>query len=165
MNELAYAAKFLSEIVTDLDQAVEDYTGPVEDPDLISLAMLDEAHKNLGHILRALQDRMGKHLPRTTVVDGVGSFEAHGRREGSTKCTDEEGLWREVLDTRVVDPDTGEIVPQAEVIRRAYGSKSKETGVVRLTGATPTKIGALGIPSQDFFEDPPFVGFTVKLVK
>lgn len=135
------------------------------DVDLTSLAMLDECIGTLQAARKRLSDRVGKAMgERHHTVPGIGPFMRSPRRDGSTKCKDEDGLWRYVIDTRIVDPDTGEVLPTHEVIRMVYGAESKETGKVRLTGASPTKVEAIGVDPDDFFEKGDIVkdGWTVR---
>ncbi len=131
------------------------------DSDLIALEAIQRVIGELRNIERDLSTVLGNKMgQRYHSVEETGTYERRARTE-ATKCTDEAGLFRYVSDTRIVDPDTGEIIPPAEVIRRAYGVKSKETGDVRLTGATPSKVEALGIDPDDFFEKGDFLGWTI----
>lgn len=152
----------LAQVVMDLDRDVDWYCEDEDlsdtlDADLIAWDQLEEANRQLAEVRGRLGARLGRAFPdkRCTVM-GSGTYERHAKREGSTKCTDPEGLWRMVLDTRIVDEPTGEVLPTHEVIRRVYGAQSKETGLVRLTGASPSKVEALGLNPDDFFEKAPF---------
>jgi hypothetical protein len=98
------------------------------------------------------------------VVMGVGTFVRSAYRPGRHKCIDEEGLWRAVLDTRVVTAE-GEILPTLEIVVRAYDSESRESGRIRLTGASPMKIDALGLDPHDFFEATPRTGWKIQVVR
>lgn len=152
----------LAEAVNNVDKLA--ISGDV-DKDLTSLAMLDECIGSLQAARKRLSDCVGREMgERHHVVPGIGPFMRQPRREGGTKCKDEEGLWRYVIDTRIVDPETGEVLPTHEVIRMVYGAESKETGRVRLTGASPTKVEAIGVDPDDFFEKGDIVkdGWTVR---
>lgn len=158
---LSTDAKLLHDLVNDLDA---DHLEDDDDRNFLCLEIVGEAIKNLRTIHQRLGDQIGERMPRKRLtVIGQGTYTRSPRREGSTKCKDEHGLWRYVLDTRLVDPETGEILPQHEVIRRVYGSESRETGEVRLTGASPTKVEAVGIDPEDFFEKAPIVGWSIRV--
>lgn len=163
MSDLATDAKNLSELIASLDQSVR---GPILDLDqaLIAYGVLEQVNRDLADARKFLADRLGDEMgtKRHTVM-GAATFERFARREGTAKCMDEEGLWRQVLDTRIADPDTGEVVPQSDVIVMAYGSVSKETGKQRLTGASPSKLEGLGIDAEMFFEKPDRVGWTLQV--
>lgn len=163
MSDLARDAKDLTELVAVIDQ---DVRGPLVDLDqaLVAFGVLEQVNRDLADARKFLADRLGEEMgtKRVTVM-GAATFERFPRREGAVKCMDEAGLWRMVLDTRLADPDTGEMVPQSEIIRMVYGSLSKETGEIRLTGASPTKVEAVGIDPTDFFERPDRVGWTIQV--
>lgn len=161
MSDLARDVKNLAELMAQLDASVR---GPLLDLDegLIAFGVLEQVNRDLADARKFLADRLGDEMgtKRVTVM-GAATFERNPRREGATKCMDEEGLWRQVLDVRFVDPDTGEVTPQSEIIRLVYGSLSKETGVIRLTGASPTKVEAVGLDAELFFEKPDRVGWNI----
>jgi hypothetical protein len=162
-DELARDAKNLAELVAAIDVSVR---GPILDLDqaLIAFGVLEQANRDLADARRFLADRLGDEMgTKRVTVTGAATFERMPRREGSTKCMDEEGLWRQVLDTRIVDRDTGEVIPQSEIIRMVYGSLSKETGKIRLTGASPTKVELVGIDPELFFEKPDRVGWSLQV--
>ena len=98
------------------------------------------------------------------VVMGFGTFERAPYRPGRPRCIDENGLWRAVLDTRYVTTD-GEILSQLDLVVRDYGSESRDSGRVRLTGASPTKVEALGLDPDDFFESSPCVGWKIQVYR
>jgi hypothetical protein len=103
--------------------------------------------------LTDLRDRVEHRLGQRMGEKHVDNLE---RSYKSRKRTwDDEGLWRTVLDTRVVDEATGEIVPQHEVILRVYGSRSKATGEMRMPGrnASTQALEAVGIDAAAFYED------------
>jgi len=124
---------------------------------------LEEANRWLADARRHLSDRLGRAMGKYRDHLAGAEMVRHPRKEGAIKCIDEEGLWRAVLDTRIVDPETGEVVPQHEVIVMVYGSVSKETGKQRLTGASPAKIEVLGLDPDLFFDRGEAVGWTVQV--
>lgn len=157
------ATRVLVEATNTVDLAVTAQEWPDTASGLICLELLRGVARDLSVALKRLSDALGDQMgTKHLTVEGAGQFTRSARREGSVKCTDEDGLWRTVLDHRVIDPETGEVLPQAEVILRAYGVESKETGARRLTGASPTKLDAIGIPSKLFFEQPDRVGWNVR---
>lgn len=166
-TDLHSDVRLLTQIIRDVDSDVRAYQYDDEfsetiDADLIALELLQQAGRDIADAQKRLADILGDAMGQKyhTVME-AGTYVRSPRKE-STKCMDEEGLWRFVLDTRVVDPVTGEVLPTHEVIRLAYGAESKQTGKVRLTGASTTKVEALGINSDDFFEKGDRLGWTVK---
>jgi hypothetical protein len=157
--DLHTSVRALVEIASELDDAQ-----PTEnlDADLIALEMIQKSIRVLNDVQQRLATALGNAMGgKYRAVDGVGMYERVPKRE-STKCMDDDGLWRYVIDTRLIDPETGEIIPTHEVIRRVYGAESKETGKVRLTGSSPSKVEAVGIDWEDFFEKGERVGWTIK---
>ena len=69
-----------------------------------------------------------------------------------------------MLDTRFVTAD-GEILSQLDLVVHAYGSESRESGKVRLTGASPMKIEALGLDPTTFFEPSPRAGWKIQVFR
>ena len=160
MSHFHTDVKLLVDLVNDLDKATVD--PDMLDSDLIALEMLQGARKSLMDIEKELSTAIGNAMgEKRRIVPEAGMYERTPRRE-STKCIDEEGLWRYVVDSRMVDPDTGEVLPIHEVIRLVYGAESQETGKVRVTGATSTKVEAVGIDPDDFFERGEWLGWTIK---
>ena len=111
------------------------------------------------------KDDDGEHHVKLVEVPGLAAFERHARRDGKDKIKDEEGLARLIEDTHVVDPGTGEVLTPLQVAVRAYGSKSRETGRLRLTGTSRSKLEALGFTKEtldEFFERNPRTGWTIQ---
>ncbi len=106
---LATDVKMLTELVTDLDQSVEDLSLDELDPkdtELIAYAMIEEARKNLGLVASLLEKKLVKVMPRDYTQDGVGTWEK--RKKTNRTSWDREELVRDVLDSRLFDPITGE---------------------------------------------------------
>jgi hypothetical protein len=157
--------RLLGDIVRALDSDV--HTPPLDDLNLVlrCLVFIDEAARDLAGVKRRLENLAGDAMTQKRhVIMGVGTFERTPYRPGRHKCVDEEGLWRTVLDTRVVTPD-GEILSPLDVVVRAYGSESRESGRIRLTGASPMKIEALGLRPEDFFEQSSRTGWKVQVFR
>ena len=137
------------------------------------LDTINEARRVLDSVARDLADHAGERWPCDeegellpfVEVPGLAAFERHARRDGKDKIKDEELLYARVRDTRVVDPATGEVLDTIEVLTRAYGSKSRETGRVRLTGTSRSKLEALGFTKEELdehFERNPRTGWTIQ---
>lgn len=150
-----WIATFDSEASSANYHSTEDLAG--------AFKVLEQANRWLADARRSLGDRLGREMGKYRDQLAGTTMVRHPRVEGAIKCIDEEGLWRAVLDTRLVDTDTGEVVPQAEVIVMVYGSVSKATGKQRLTGATPAKIEVLGLDPDLFFDRGEAVGWTVQI--
>src|SRR5436189_5190380 len=102
MSDLLLNTRLLSDAVRGLDA---DVTAPLGDlvDGFRCLAILDEAVRDLGALKRVLENRLGAAMAQKRhVVMGLGVFVRTPYRPGRHKCTDEDALWRAVLDTRVV---------------------------------------------------------------
>jgi hypothetical protein len=164
LSDLALNTRLLEDVVRALDIDVHAPL-PVLELALPCLAVIGEALRDLAGVKRKLENSAGEAMiQKRHVVMGFGTFERTPYRPGRRKCFDEEGLWRAVLDTRVVTAD-GEILSPLDVVVRAYGSESRENGRMRLTGASPMKIEALGIAPDDFFERSPRAGWTIQVFR
>lgn len=156
--------KLLLETLRAIDRACVDYDGDLE-TGLLCFGLLEEANRQLADVRQALAGRLApRMLGKRQTVMGAGTFERHVKRAGAPRCMDDAGLWRAVLDTRIVDEATGEVLPQHEVILRVYGAESKETGEVRLKGASVTKLEAVGLDPAMFFEKAERVGWTLQVI-
>ncbi len=163
-SDFGTRARFVEAAIADLDADVRSGIGSDIEYALTACRVVERAYKQLADTKSFLFNRVAEAMPnKRIVVEGEGVFERHAERAGKPKCFDEEGLWRHVLDHRHVNPVTAEVLPQAEVIRRIYGAESRETGWVRLTGASPAKLEALGIDWETFFEKADFDGWSLKV--
>jgi hypothetical protein len=164
VNELVIDTRLLEDIVRALDADVRG-TLPNLEVVLLCLITIDEALRDLAGVKRRLENAVGEAMvEKRHVVTGVGTFERTPYRPGRYRCLDEERLWRAVLDTRCVTPD-GEVLAPIEVVVRAYGSESRESGRVRLTGASPMKIEALGLAPEEFFERSARTGWKIQVFR
>jgi hypothetical protein len=121
-TDLHREVKFLLQNVSDIDSAVrwyqQDYNdnGPegIQDTleaDLIALAIIKEARANLAVAERDLENVLAKSMPdKILVVDGAGTFE-RSKKKSRTQW-DRERLLPDVLDTRLFNPNTGELVEE-----------------------------------------------------
>lgn len=113
-TDLHIDARLLVNVVGDLDKDVtaysydEDLSDTLE-ADLIAWAMLEEANRQLAVVRGDLAKRLAEAMPekRLTVM-GAGTFERHVKKD-RTKW-DKEALLSAVLDSRIVDPTTGEVL-------------------------------------------------------
>jgi hypothetical protein len=164
MSDLALNTRLLSEAVRGLDADAAATLGDLGDA-FRCLVIIDEAVRDLATLKRVLENRLGGAMTQKRhVVMGVGVFVRTPYRPGRHKCRDEDALWRAVLQTRVANGD-GEILPQLDVVVHAYGSESRETRRVRLTGASPMKVEALGLDPDDFFELSPQAGWKIQVLR
>lgn len=165
-TDLGTQARYLEAVVADLDAEVRSGIGADIEYALTACSLVERAFKQLADTKDFLFNRVAEAMPEKRItVMGEGVFERHAKRAGKPTCFDEDGLWRHVLDHRHIDPVTGEVLPQSEVIKRVYGSESRETGQVRLTGASPSKLEALGIDWETFFEKADFDGWKLTCPK
>lgn len=103
--------RLLTELVIDLDADSRDLGDEELEPCLIAYAALEEARRNLAIVSGDLEQKLAKAMPRQLMVEGVGTFERHKR----TKRTqwDREALVSAVLDSRLFDRHTGELIEES----------------------------------------------------
>lgn len=148
---LSTDAKLLHDLVNDLDA---DHLEDDQATNLICLAMIREARSNLSHVEKALEDQIAKGFDgKRVTVDGVGTFEKHGKRD--RKSWDRDALLRSVLDTRRVDTDTGEITDETPL--------DKVLHVWNLGTPRLTALKDRGLDPDEFCESE-FAGFTIQLI-
>jgi hypothetical protein len=164
VSDLVLNTRLLEDAVRALDIDVHAVLPELELV-LQCFVIIDEALRDLAGVKRRLENYAGDAMAeKRRVVMGLGTFERTPYRPGRQKCIDEEGLWRAVLDMRVVTSD-GEILSPLDVVVRAYGSESRESGKIRLTGASPMKIEALGMQPADFFERSTRAGWKIQVFR
>jgi hypothetical protein len=164
MRDLFVDARLLVETVRELDRDVDCDLVDI-DAALWCFVMINDALQDLAGVKRILENKLGAAMvAKWHVVTGLGTFERTVYRPGRHRCIDEEGLWRALLKTRVVTAD-GEILSDLDIVVRAYGSESRESRRVRLTGASPMKIEALGLDPAAFFERSPRAGWKIQVFR
>lgn len=101
--------RLLLETVNHLDvDAISDL--PTADA-LTAWAALEESHRVLGQVRSAVTHLLAEAMPeKQHVVMGVGTFIRHGKRDRTQ--WDRDMLLRDVLDSRLVNTATGEIVDE-----------------------------------------------------
>lgn len=117
MSELHGNVKMLTEIVFDLDTDVREWDLPEDlDTDLIALQMIKDARSNLAVLERDLENALAKAMPeKVMVVEGAGTFE-RSKKKSRTQW-DRDALLPTVLDSRMFDPNTGELVEETPLDR------------------------------------------------
>lgn len=99
--------KLVYETVQDLELVVagDDFD---LDVGLVCYSMLEETNRVLARVRSELACRMAEEMgEKRHTVEGVGTFERH--RKTDRKRWDSDALLRSVLDTRMVNTDTGEV--------------------------------------------------------
>jgi hypothetical protein len=164
MRDLLIDTRLLIETVHELDADVACDINDLEAA-FSSLVLLEEAVRDLASVKRVLENKLGALMTDSWyLVMGLGTFERTSYRPGRHRCVDEGALWCAVLNSRYVTAD-GEILSQLDRVVRAYGSESRATGRVRLTGASPMKIEPLGLDPDHFFDAMPRAGWKVRLIR
>lgn len=113
-DDFARDARMLCELVIEVGRYADD--GPLDDERVFTAyAALEEARQVLavaqGTLASRLAESMGDNK-RLTIV-GVGTFEKH--RKTDRKQWDTEALLHDVLDTKRVDPETGEVADETPI--------------------------------------------------
>lgn len=107
---IATDVKLISETVQELLKAIEDEHVDL-DQGLVCWNIIEESRKALAVAGEVLAARMAEAMPdKQHTIMGVGTFEKH-RKTSRTKW-DVEDLRRAVLDTRRVNPNSGEVVEE-----------------------------------------------------
>jgi hypothetical protein len=119
--------------------------GPVHGGDLkahaIWLVALRDIKHQINDVEQQLQDATASLMDRKDkVIDGVGVLSRHERK--SRTQWDKEMLLRAVLDSRIVDKDTGEVRDEAPV--------DKVTNVWNLGAPRVTALKARGLDADEF---------------
>jgi hypothetical protein len=105
---LATDTMMFAGLANELDLDVTDLVVEDLSQALICWAMLEEANRTLAIVRAALGKKLAEEMPeKRVVVDGAGVFERHVKKD-RTKW-DKEALLSAVLDSRIVNPETGEV--------------------------------------------------------
>lgn len=151
----------LASAITELDSAPLD----ADFETLASaVAQIDADKQSLAIVYDSLAAAVAEKMTdyRQT-VPGVGTLERHPKSK-KEEC-DEVALYRLVCDSRRVDPDTGEAESLPDTILEVYGSRSKETGELRMPLRYVTR-GALkerGIDPKAVIETVEQSGWTLRI--
>lgn len=104
---LATDTRALIEAVNDVDRLHLEG----DDRDFIALAMIRDCRTTLAHVERELEQKLaGRMEAKRHVIENVGTFEKRTKKNRTQ--WDTEDLLRAVLDTRLVDTETGEVVDE-----------------------------------------------------
>ena len=145
----------LTETIAAVDLAVEGEDYPDLEEALICWAMIEEAARNVSRIRDELAKKLADEMiDKRVTVDGLGTFEKHGKRD--RKKWDRDALLRDVLDTRIVDPNTGEVMDATPL--------DKVLHVWNLGTPRLTALRDRGLDPEDYCESE-FAGFTIQLLK
>jgi hypothetical protein len=144
VNDLARDVLMLSELANEIAKAVaeQDYPGDLGEALIVWNELADSIRR-----LTAARDDAGNDLAedmpekRMTVMD-VGTFEVH--RKADRKSWAKDDLLRVVLDSRVVDPITGEVREETDLDR--------VLDVYNLPAPRTTALKARGIDADEFCE-------------
>lgn len=133
-TELHRDVKLLHELVNDLDVSAREQTEGTLDADLIALAMLEEARRNLAIICTDLTNRLAQSMPKQVVVEGVGVFER--RKKKSRTQWEKDALLSAVLDSRMFDRHTGELIDETplEKVLATFNLPAPRVTVLRERG-------------------------------
>lgn len=138
MNMLGSDALLLRDVVSDLDREVTD--GEIADLELALTAwdVIEEANRQLQVVRGILTKRLAEAMPEKRItVMGTGTFVKHGKRDRTQWDTEE--LRRAVLDSRLVDPTTGEVTEESPLDRvlHVWNLGAPRVGALRARGLDP----------------------------
>lgn len=158
----------LSHAIGQLDLIVNDHDVSVGDlADL--LRVIRDAKRNLSDVERAVENRLGAemHAYRET-IEGVGTIERHARK--SRTEWDKEALLRDVLDSRLFDMTSGEIVDETplEKVLYVWNLPAPRTTALRERGQLERdeetgELKPVGIDPDEYCHVEDKGGFTIKL--
>lgn len=134
---LATDTMLLTECVRDLDREVRDEDFDL-DTGLICLAMIEEANRHLATLRHDLTQRMAEQMgSKRVTIEGAGTFERH--RKTDRKSWDTDALLHHVLDTRLVNPNTGEVKDETplEKVLAVWNLGAPRVTVLRERGLDP----------------------------
>lgn len=152
-----------SSVLVMLNSAVETLgllcAAPAPNVDLAGhvrhLLAVQQARRDLADVEQSIKNNVG-HLMgshRTVVVDGLGVIKRSVRKNRTKWNTDD--LRRMVLDTKLVDPDTGEVFEETPV--------EKILAVWNLGAPRLTELRVRGIDSDEFCEVEQRPGFDIRI--
>lgn len=146
MIALANDVRLFAQLVADLDIDVnEGSVGEDIQADLVAWHALEQATRSLADVRKQLTDRLAKAMPSHSItVMGTGTFTRHQKKNRTKWDTDE--LVRAVLDSRLADPETGEIKDESPLDRVLH---VWNLGVPRLSALRARGIGNVGDVDKD----------------
>lgn len=150
MINLGTTARAFVEVVVAVEMhAEDDELGSDIDHDLLAWDLIEEANRRLAVARALMARRLAERLPeKRYVVQGMGVVER--RRRTDRKHWDTEDLLRAVLDTKLVDADTGEVKDETPLdkVLRVWNLGAPRITALRERGLDPdeyaeTERGAL----------------------
>ena len=114
MSDLHNDIRALSELVNELDNDLQYIDTGDLPSDLIGFALLEEARRNLAIVARDMEKKIAAVMPKQVMVEGV-TFDR--RKHKSRTQWDKEALLSAVLDSRLFNPNTGELVEETPLDR------------------------------------------------
>lgn len=154
MSDLNSTVLLLEAVVSDLDNLLTDGTVTDLDEALVARSILATTSVGLSQCREQLDtligDAMGEYR---VVVEGHGQIERH-KKKSRTKW-DREGLLRDVLDSRMVDTETGEWVDETPL--------EKVLQVWNLAAPRTSALKARGLDGDQYCETETRPGWTVKV--
>jgi len=127
---------------------------PTLDRNLIALAMLREARQTLMYAERDKEQKIAALMSdKRVTVDGVATFEKRFKKNRTQWDTDD--LLRAVLDSRIVDEETGEIREETQLERVLH--------VFNLPAPRLTALKARGIDADQFCHSEP-AGYGIQVI-
>lgn len=141
--KLAMTDEFLDRAPHDLAVAVNSIADAAKHAaEITDLALIDkaivQARADLADILRDLENELGRRMgTKRVTVEGVGVLERHPRK--SYTQWDREALLADVLDSKLVNAETGELVDESplEKVLQVWNLSSPRRTVLVARGLTP----------------------------
>lgn len=143
-DELEARVDLLLSVVGDLEEYLEKWDGPISLPRGMDvrahLKLIAGNGGALSAILQHVETIIGESLTGfKTVVPGHGEVRRHKRKRETDWQSDD--LLRVVMDSRIVDKDTGEIESDVAKIRRVWNlaGYSARRGALKKLGIDPSE--------------------------
>lgn len=147
---LASDTRALCEAVNDVDRLQLEG----DDRDFIALAMIRDCRQTLAHVERELEQKLaGRMDEKRHVIENVGTFERRAKKNRTAWDTDD--LLRAVLDTRLVDTETGELSEETPL--------EKVLQVWNLGAPRVTVLRERGLDADQFCRAEP-AGYSIQII-
>jgi hypothetical protein len=137
MSDLAIDVRLLAELVSELDVTVCTKPLPNLDTGLTCWASLEETNGQRATIRKLLTKKLAEAMPEKLVtVMGVGTF---ARQRVANRTRWDKDLYRAVLDTRLVNTQTGEILHETplEKVLQVWNLGAPRIRALRERGIDP----------------------------
>ncbi len=117
--DLEASSRMLTALIGDLDETLTKWGAdePLDAPRaLVCLLSLKDSIRDLGLCREALENRIGEALAKyETIIDGIGVVRRH--KNAKRRNWDSGRLFADVLDSRLVNETTGELVEETPLDR------------------------------------------------